>query len=151
MWKWHSPKHVVAEKSVLASNKDGSLAISHWNHAITGHNWMANSQVWPFTSQKDSCRSVMTAHFYWLVVSTPLKNISQLWWLFPIWKNKIHVPNHQPVNEHRMITPSKEPSKNTVFPRASRLFTRFLREEGLDYPPNHGLRVTWIERGHKWT
>ena len=34
----------------------------------------------------------------WLVVSTPLKNISQLGWLFPIWweHHKIHVPNHQP-------------------------------------------------------
>ena len=34
----------------------------------------------------------------WLVVSTPLKNISQLGWLFPIyWKIK-NVPNHQPAN-----------------------------------------------------
>jgi hypothetical protein len=33
----------------------------------------------------------------WLVVSTPLKNFSKLGWLFHIlWKNKIHVPNHQP-------------------------------------------------------
>ena len=37
-------------------------------------------------------------YIYWLVVSTPLNNISQLGLLFPIyiyiWKN---VPNHQPV------------------------------------------------------
>ena len=32
----------------------------------------------------------------WLVVSTPLKNISQLGLLFPIY-GKTHVPNHQPV------------------------------------------------------
>jgi hypothetical protein len=31
----------------------------------------------------------------WLVVSTPLKNISQLGLLFPI-KGKKHLPNHQP-------------------------------------------------------
>ena len=31
----------------------------------------------------------------WLVVWTPLKNISQLEWLFPIYRKK-HVPNHQP-------------------------------------------------------
>jgi hypothetical protein len=35
------------------------------------------------------------------VVSTPLKNISQLGVLIPIniyiWKNAIHVPNHHPV------------------------------------------------------
>jgi hypothetical protein len=33
----------------------------------------------------------------WLVVSTPLKNISQLGWLFPIYGKIKHVPNHQPV------------------------------------------------------
>ena len=32
----------------------------------------------------------------WLVVWTPLKNISQLGWLFPIYGKK-NVPNHQPV------------------------------------------------------
>ena len=32
----------------------------------------------------------------WLVVSTPLKSISQLGWLFPMYGKK-HVPNHQPV------------------------------------------------------
>ena len=32
----------------------------------------------------------------WLVVSTPLKNISQLGWLFPIYAKIINVPNHQP-------------------------------------------------------
>ena len=35
---------------------------------------------------------------YWLVVvSTPLKNISQLGWLFPIYGKIKNVPNHQPV------------------------------------------------------
>ena len=33
----------------------------------------------------------------WLVVSTPLKNISQLGWLFPIYGEIKNVPNHQPV------------------------------------------------------
>ena len=33
---------------------------------------------------------------YWLVVSTPLKNISQLGWFFPIYGKLKHVPNHQP-------------------------------------------------------
>ena len=32
----------------------------------------------------------------WLVVSTPLKNISQLGWLFPIYAKIKNVPNHQP-------------------------------------------------------
>ena len=34
---------------------------------------------------------------YWLVVWTPLKNISQLGWLFPIYGKIKNVPNHQPV------------------------------------------------------
>ena len=34
----------------------------------------------------------------WLVVSTPLKNISQLGLLFPIYGKIKHVPNHQPAN-----------------------------------------------------
>ena len=34
----------------------------------------------------------------WLVVSTALKNISQLGWLFPIYAKITNVPNHQPVN-----------------------------------------------------
>ena len=38
--------------------------------------------------------------YIWLVVSTPLKNISQLGWLFPIYYGKIkNVPNHQPDNQ----------------------------------------------------
>ena len=32
----------------------------------------------------------------WLVVWTPLKNISQLGWLFPIYGKIRNVPNHQP-------------------------------------------------------
>ena len=36
----------------------------------------------------------------WLVVWTPLKNISQLGWLFPIYGKIKHVPNHQPVMEY---------------------------------------------------
>jgi hypothetical protein len=46
----------------------------------------------------------------WLVVSTPLKKISHMRVLFPIyWKNKIHVPNHQPE-----IVNSKPSSTNPI-------------------------------------
>ena len=49
---------------------------------------------------------------YWLVVSTPLKNISQLGLSFPyIIENKIHVPNHQPV----YYRPFKIRLKSSVF------------------------------------
>jgi len=38
----------------------------------------------------------------WLVVSTPLKNISQMGLLFPIYGKIKNVPNHQPVNKINM-------------------------------------------------
>ena len=37
----------------------------------------------------------------WLVVSTPLKDISRLGWLFPIYGNIRNVPNHQPDKYHK--------------------------------------------------
>ena len=40
----------------------------------------------------------------WLVVSTPLKNISQLGLLFPIYGKIKHVPNHQP-GKNMMMNP----------------------------------------------
>ena len=52
------------------------------------------------TGQPANKKGCFIQTLYWLVVSTPLKNISQLGLLYPwcnIWKNKIHVPNHQPV------------------------------------------------------
>ena len=45
------------------------------------------------TSQRD----VDVVNIHWLVVWTPLKNISQLGWLFPIYMAIKNVPNHQPV------------------------------------------------------
>ena len=37
----------------------------------------------------------------WLVVSTPLKKISQLGWFFPIYGKIKNVPNHQSVYKHQ--------------------------------------------------
>ena len=42
----------------------------------------------------------------WLVVSTPLKNISQLGWLFPIYGKIKNVPNHQPENLPKLTRPT---------------------------------------------
>ena len=45
----------------------------------------------------DHCRSILcNIYIYWLVVSTPLKNICQMGVLFPIYGKIKHVPNHQP-------------------------------------------------------
>ena len=99
------------------------LGLSHWPKK----NWMI-----PDENQKpgDFCRSLSRLGYkrlkagqvtgtscIWLVVWTPLKNISQLGWLFPIyWKIK-NVPNHQPVlqalvwgdkADKVVLTPSEE-------------------------------------------
>ena len=49
--------------------------------------------------------------FGWLVVWTPLKNISQLGWLFPICGKIKNVPNHQPVGNEDQ---GKRLKKNTL-------------------------------------
>ena len=59
-------------------------------------NWVLHCL--PLLCLVPSCAPMAMNIIYWLVVSTPLKNISQLGLLFPIlWKNKSHFPNHQPV------------------------------------------------------
>ena len=47
---------------------------------------------------------------YWLVVWTPLKNISQLGWLFPIYGKIKNVPNHQPAIIYRLSTSFNHPT-----------------------------------------
>jgi hypothetical protein len=42
------------------------------------------------------CATSIHINNFWLVVSTPLKNISRLGLLFPIYGQIKHVPNHQP-------------------------------------------------------
>ena len=56
-------------------------------------------QPFLFRSQKIQQPKLETKNIkniYWLVVWTPLKNISQLGWLFPIYGKIKNVPNHQP-------------------------------------------------------
>ena len=52
-----------------------------------------NTPTWLW---KHRCPTYQSYH-YWLVVSTPLNNISQLGWLFLIYGKINNVPNHQPV------------------------------------------------------
>ena len=46
----------------------------------------------------------MYIYIYWLVVWTPLKNTSQLGWLFPIYGKIKNVPNYQPVYIYILLT-----------------------------------------------
>ena len=62
----------------------------------------ASSQRNPIDHQTDGWKNGM---FIWLVVSTPLKNISQVGWLFPIYGQMKNVPNHQSVMDvyHQLV------------------------------------------------
>ena len=53
----------------------------------------------------------------WLVVSTPLKSMSQLGWLFPIYGKIKNVPNHQP--ENILKVPHLGPPVDTCHPHLS--------------------------------
>ena len=56
--------------------------------------------------------------YNWLVVSTPLKNISQLGTIIPnIWENKSHVPNHQPDKYSKWFTQLETSKKDVRLPR----------------------------------
>jgi hypothetical protein len=77
---------------------------------------------------------------YWLVVSTPLKNISQLGVLFPIYGKIKNVPNHQPVD---YTTGWTRLTKNT-----STLST--LRLEGYFSPRRH-LSVWKVTAKPSWS
>ena len=57
-------------------------------------NWRWKSNVYQCVSRLYPIS--MLEYQTWLVVWTPLKNISQLGWLFPIYGKKKWQPNHQP-------------------------------------------------------
>ena len=66
----------------------GLGALGKWAlHIIKVVQWVHLAGVW----------SRLTVDNCWLVLWTPLKNISQLGWLFPIYGKIENVPNHQPV------------------------------------------------------
>ena len=78
------------------------------NYIIVVDKWAKWAQSWlgnPLHSARIYChhmqriqKIVLTGtSFTWLVVSTPLKDISQLGWLFPIYRKMKNVPRHQPV------------------------------------------------------
>ena len=76
-------------------NQQGVPSFKPWSEmpASSINSEMLTASSNKFKSSKPSYNHIR------LVVSTPLKNISQLGWLFPIfpniWKNK-NVPKHQP-------------------------------------------------------
>ena len=79
------------------------VTMSELPHAPRGSTpWGCVNEGIRYTSSYGSVRKMLTNHFggtvyIWWVVSTPLKNISQLRWLFPIHgKIKMFQTTHQP-------------------------------------------------------
>ena len=59
--------------------------------------WHRSTSIMVMTAMWMLVHTMWCPDIIWLVVSNPLKNISQLGWLFPIYGNIKNVPNHQPV------------------------------------------------------
>ena len=88
---------------------------------------MAQTSAWPgalgFQNARAFFVSIFSTYRYlsWLVVSTPLKNIRQLGWLFPIYGKIKNGPNHQPVYysiyEHVKVLPPVIWQDLNVLPR----------------------------------
>jgi len=79
-----------------------SFCISSWPYPTTSICWWTLPLVGNLFSKTGvgllRNNQVLRALVSWLVVSTPLKNISQLGLLFPIYGKIKNVPNHQPVS-----------------------------------------------------
>ena len=73
----------------------GHIALHHARiqGPLQATKWAANARI---LAVGDSSTCINVANV-WLVVWTPLTNISQLGWLFPIYGKIENVPNHQPV------------------------------------------------------
>jgi hypothetical protein len=59
-----------------------------------------HGNIWYWLVKLRSDETTIVLNYYWLVVPTPLKNMnSSVGMILPniwkIWKNNIHVPNHQ--------------------------------------------------------
>ena len=78
--------HVLTMSS---QNQLNSQNCNPWTSATTGSFYSEGRYLY-------LCVQIYIYIYIWLVVSTPLKNISQLGWLFPIYGKIKNVPNHQP-------------------------------------------------------
>ena len=101
---WKLPTFQAAMLFSMRPNNPRNLA-STLREELSNHTWTLKICIYIIyiiTSMYTRCIDI-----YWLVVSTPLKIISQLasvGMIIPnIWKNEIHVPNHQLVYEISMI------------------------------------------------
>ena len=103
IWRMRMQSFVVPE-SVVRSKCTGET------HVVTCSQLFQPSALSWVTTWNPNQMQTRNGHknHFWLVVSTPLKNISQLGWLFPIYGKIRNVPNHQP-DLHSWPNCSKRP------------------------------------------
>ena len=87
MFHWNMILKPFYENAGFQTQQD----LFHWltPFRASGHIW-TTAEPWEI---KGTCINYC---YNWLVVSIPLKNISQLGWSFPIYGKTKNVPNHQP-------------------------------------------------------
>ena len=104
-----SQSHAAPSSQILSCS--GQKGVQPRYEDLTGSMWNTqknhqSSYQAPETMPTKISRISMIHHISlminWLVVSTPLKNISQMGLLFPIYGKIKNVPNHQPVNKINM-------------------------------------------------
>jgi hypothetical protein len=93
-WTYQMVKHGKTTHYLVCTSTQRIRTLQHDPGVRLSQSWMASKHTSNHLSNRyDSCHPMIL----WLVVSTPLKNISQLGWLFPIYGKIKNVPNHQPV------------------------------------------------------
>ena len=95
---------------------------------------------WPM----DWLGNILKPELYWLVVWTPLKNISQLGWLFPIYGKTKNVPNHQPE-----VVVMKKPSLDKLVCLPARLLAKWVMIETQAIDSNHKICIPYHKLSHR--
>ena len=87
---WGGSCHATANGDAAAAQKGAIAKVARQRKIAKVAQLVLNASVY---GAGMTCMMIIQ---YWLVVSTPLKNISQLGLLFPIYGKINTVPNHQP-------------------------------------------------------
>jgi len=81
------------QMSLTISNSSHRSSKSHQSQSTVASPQLAEDWL---KRERQCLRGMSASNHVWLVVSTLLKNISQLGWFFPIYPKIKNVPNHQP-------------------------------------------------------
>ena len=85
---FHTISWLILTRKMPRSSAHSADLMCHFSTSSTNQ-----TDIQQVTTYIDAINSI----HYWLVVSTTLKNISQLGWFFPLYGKMKYVPSHQPV------------------------------------------------------